>query len=90
MFLKNKNQAGAGLCVPAQRSSGAGRYFLVLMNKAGSSAFNASFFTPVLNIRRFLMNYYRDGILRLHITPILSGARLGRPVDGRQAGNELE
>ena len=35
MFLKNKNQVGSGLCVPAQRPSGAGRYFLVLMNKAG-------------------------------------------------------
>lgn len=35
VFLKNKNQVGSGLCVPAQRPSGAGRYFLVLMNKAG-------------------------------------------------------
>lgn len=35
VFLKNKNHAGSGLCVPAQRPSGAGRYFLVLMNKAG-------------------------------------------------------
>ncbi len=38
MFLKSKNQAWARLCVPAQRSSDAGPYFLVLMNKAGYSA----------------------------------------------------
>ena len=37
MFLKNKNQAGAGLYALLQRLGRAGRYFLVLMNKAGSS-----------------------------------------------------